>query len=50
MHCSMLHCSKECCSVMAAKIETFIDALLGPFIRELERMPASAFRHLLSIY
>jgi hypothetical protein len=33
---------------MAAAIERFFDALFEPLARELERMPASAFRHLLA--
>ena len=33
---------------MAATIERFFDALFAPLARELERKPASAFRHLLA--
>jgi hypothetical protein len=33
---------------MIAAIERFFDALFAPLARELERMPASAFRHLLA--
>jgi hypothetical protein len=32
---------------MIAAIERFFDALFGPLARELARMPASAFRHVL---
>ena len=32
---------------MALAIESFIDRLMGPLARELARMPASSFRHLL---
>ena len=32
---------------MTAKFEAFLDALFAPLARELARMPASAFRHLL---
>jgi hypothetical protein len=31
---------------MFAAIERFLDALFAPLARELERLPASAFRHL----
>ena len=31
---------------MIAAFERFLDALFAPLARELERMPASAFRHL----
>jgi hypothetical protein len=34
-------------SEMIAKLEAFLDALFAPLGRELARMPASAFRHLL---
>jgi hypothetical protein len=34
-------------SEMVAKIEAFLDAVFAPLGRELARMPASAFRHLL---
>jgi hypothetical protein len=34
-------------SEMIAKLEAFFDALFAPLARELARMPASAFRHLL---
>jgi hypothetical protein len=34
-------------SDMIAKLEAFFDALFAPLARELARMPASAFRHLL---
>ncbi len=34
---------------MARAIESLIDKLMGPFARELARMPASSFRHLLTI-
>jgi hypothetical protein len=33
---------------MIATIERFLDALFAPLARELARMPASAFRHLLA--
>lgn len=33
---------------MARAIESFIDRLMGPFSRELARMPASSFRYLLN--
>jgi hypothetical protein len=33
---------------MIAAIERFFDALFAPLARELERMPASALRHLLA--
>ena len=33
---------------MFAAIERFLDALFAPLARELDRMPPSAFRHLLS--
>jgi hypothetical protein len=33
---------------MVATIERFFDVLFAPLARELERMPASAFRHLLA--
>jgi hypothetical protein len=33
---------------MIAAIERFLDALFAPLARELARMPASAFRHVLS--
>jgi hypothetical protein len=33
---------------MARAIESFIDRLMGPFARELARMPASSFRYLLN--
>jgi hypothetical protein len=32
---------------MIAALERFLDALFAPLARELERMPPSAFRHLL---
>lgn len=32
---------------MIAAIEKFLDALFAPLARELARMPASAFRHVL---
>ena len=32
---------------MALAIESFIDRLMGPFARELARMPASSFRYLI---
>ena len=32
---------------MIAKIEAILDYLFAPLARELARMPASAFRHLL---
>jgi hypothetical protein len=32
---------------MARAIESFIDRLMGPFARELARMPASSFRYLI---
>jgi len=34
--------------VMIAAFERFLDALFAPLARELARMPASAFRHLLA--
>ena len=34
-------------SPMIAAIEKFFDALFAPLARELARMPASAFRHVL---
>jgi hypothetical protein len=33
---------------MARAFERFIDWLVGPFARELARMPASSFRYLLN--
>jgi hypothetical protein len=33
---------------MFAAIENFFDALFAPLARELARMPASAFRHMLA--
>jgi hypothetical protein len=33
---------------MIAAIEKFFDALFAPLARELERMPPSAFRHLIA--
>jgi len=47
MHCNI------CCIAhkemdMAQAIESFIDRLMGPFARELARMPASSFRYLLN--
>jgi hypothetical protein len=33
---------------MIAAIESFFDTLFAPLARELDRMPASAFRHLLA--
>lgn len=33
---------------MAQAVESFIDRLMGPFARELARMPASSFRYLLN--
>jgi hypothetical protein len=33
---------------MTAAFERFLDALFAPLARELARMPASAFRHLLA--
>jgi hypothetical protein len=33
---------------MVAAIERLFDALFAPLARELDRMPASAFRHLLA--
>jgi len=33
---------------MFAAIERFLDALFAPLARELERMPASAYRHILA--
>jgi len=42
---AMMRCTKE--SEMVAAIERFLDALFAPLARELARMPASAFRHLL---
>jgi hypothetical protein len=33
---------------MAQAIESFIDRLMGPFARELARMPTSSFRYLLN--
>jgi hypothetical protein len=42
----MLRCTQE--SPMIASIERFLDALFAPLARELARMPASAFRHVLA--
>lgn len=33
---------------MGQAVERFIDWMLGPFARELARMPASSFRYLLN--
>jgi hypothetical protein len=33
---------------MFAAIGRFLDAMFAPLARELERMPASAFRHLMA--
>ena len=33
---------------MIAALERFFDALFAPLARELERMPPSAFRHLIA--
>ena len=33
---------------MIAAVERFLDALFAPMARELARMPASAFRHLVA--
>lgn len=41
----LLHRTKE--MDMAHAIESFIDRLMGPFARELARMPASSFRYLI---
>lgn len=43
----------NCCNApmemdMARAIEQIIDWMLGPFARELARMPASSFRYLLN--
>ena len=43
----------NCCSAqketdMAQAFERFILALMGPFARELARMPAGSFRYMLS--
>ena len=35
---------------MAQAIENFINKLMGPFARELARMPASSFRYLLNSF
>ncbi len=42
----MLQCTKE--MTMAQAIERFIMALMGPFARELARMPAGSFRFMLN--
>ena len=46
VHCNIPHCTRE--SVMIAAIEKFFEALFAPLAKELARMPASAFRHLLA--
>lgn len=46
-----MHCNNCCIAQkemdMARAIESFIDRLMGPFARELARMPASSFRYLI---
>ena len=46
MHCSIC-CSAQKETDMARAIENVIDRLMGPFARELARMPASSFRYLI---
>ena len=51
---SYMRCN-NCCNAhkemdMAQAVESFIDRLMGPFARELARMPASSFRYLLNAF